>query len=208
MRTSVSFRLFTETLPIATRCLYHPFVSGIAQGSLKKSSFQNYVAQDAFFLRGFADAYSMARQIVSDNGDSPGAEKFHTLYNGVQEELRMHSSYAQKWNVDLTNVTPNKSTQDYVDFVMEIAKKDSKKISLICASLTPCMRLYAWLGSKLGKARFGENNIYVEWINTYSSDEFEELAKTLEDLLDDYATKESTDYEVSGSNPNFRVVST
>jgi len=35
----------------------------------------------------------------------------------------------------------------------------------------------------------------VEWIKTYSSEEFEELAKTLEDLLDEYATKESTSYE-------------
>eukprot|EP00960_Hanusia_phi_P027803 747034-Hanusia_phi.AAC.6 len=70
----------------------------------------------------------------------------------------------------LSDVTPNKATQAYVDFVMEIARRESKKISLICASLTPCMRLYAWLGSRLAKANFGEALFEVSRHNRADSD--------------------------------------
>ena len=41
----------------ALRCLYHPFVYGIATGKLPLVSFKNYVGQDAFFLNAFASAY-------------------------------------------------------------------------------------------------------------------------------------------------------
>ena len=52
----------TYTCPLvrveaALRCLYHPFVHGIAAGKLPLASFKNYVGQDAFFLNAFSDAY-------------------------------------------------------------------------------------------------------------------------------------------------------
>ena len=55
--------------------------------------------------------------------------------------------------------------------------------------MTPCMRLYAFLGQQLaaqGAAR--ADNPYREWVETYASADFESLAATLESLLDRYAT--------------------
>ena len=49
--------------------------------------------------------------------------------------------------------------------------------------MAPCMRLYAFLGQRLAADGLPEHD-YREWIETYSSEEFEELAKKLEDLLD------------------------
>ena len=53
------------------------------------------------------------------------------------------------------------------------------------------MRLYAWLGQEL--ARNGvPDHAYADWIRTYSSSEFENLARRLEDLTDRYATSSQT----------------
>jgi thiaminase/transcriptional activator TenA len=46
------------------------------------------------------------------------------------------------------------------------------------------MRLYAYLGHSLRKATAED---YLEWITTYADPAFEELAATLERLLDAYA---------------------
>ena len=56
----------------------------------------------------------------------------------------------------------------------------------IMAAMTPCMRLYAYLGQELAAGDHSQNP-YREWIETYSSEEFEALATELESLLDQLA---------------------
>ncbi|MEC5030578.1 MAG: hypothetical protein SAL07_11730 [Oscillatoria sp. PMC 1051.18] len=53
--------------------------------------------------------------------------------------------------------------------------------------MTPCMRLYAFLGQELAKDGI-PTHAYGDWIRTYSSGEFEELAQELESLCDRYAS--------------------
>jgi thiaminase/transcriptional activator TenA len=48
------------------------------------------------------------------------------------------------------------------------------------------MRLYAFLGQQLVKDGIPEHQ-YADWLITYSSQEFEELAQQLEHLADRYA---------------------
>ena len=51
--------------------------------------------------------------------------------------------------------------------------------------MTPCMRLYAWLGQELAAGTVAPP--YAEWVRTYADPAFEALAVTLEDLLDRHA---------------------
>jgi thiaminase/transcriptional activator TenA len=55
----------------------------------------------------------------------------------------------------------------------------------IAAAMTPCMRLYAYLGQQLA-AQTENESPYREWVMTYSSPQFEALARRLEVLLDRY----------------------
>ena len=48
--------------------------------------------------------------------------------------------------------------------------------------MTPCMRLYSWLGKSLSNKVL--NNPYKEWIITYADESFDNLAKSLENLID------------------------
>jgi thiaminase/transcriptional activator TenA len=57
----------------------------------------------------------------------------------------------------------------------------------IAAAMTPCMRLYAYLGQQLS-AHTNPESPYREWVETYSSAEFEALARRLEALLDRYGS--------------------
>ena len=59
-------------------------------------------------------------------------------------------------------------------------------IGVTAAAMTPCMRLYAFLGQEL--ARGDVAPLYAEWVRTYAAPEFEALAATLEGLLDWHAT--------------------
>jgi thiaminase/transcriptional activator TenA len=176
---SLSAALWAAQADLADAALAHPFVRGLADGSLPEAAFAGYVAQDAFFLGAFARGYAMG-VVRSPDGDALDA--FAGLLQGVREELRLHAGYAARWGVDLDTVTPGAATLHYTDFLLATAA--TADLGCLCAAMTPCMRLYAHLGTALAE---GEPTRYGEWVEAYSAPEFQELAGTLEGLLDRHA---------------------
>lgn len=178
---NLSKTLWKENEDLAHSALGNPFVRGIGDGTLTRAAFKYYVAQDAFFLEAFAKAYALA---LARSPDRAGLSSFAALISGGIEELELHAGYAKRWNVNLSNVEPGAATLAYTDFLLATASLSS--VGETCAAMTPCMRLYAFLGKELAREGASENP-YKEWIETYAAPEFEELARTLETLLERYA---------------------
>ena len=165
----------------AERILAHGFVHGLADGTLPLASFKSYVAQDAYFLAAFARAYAFCLANSTSRDDLYG---FSELIAGVLDELKLHSGYAERWKVDLTSVVPITATRDYVDFLLETARRGN--LGETIAAMTPCMRLYAFLGQMLNRGE--PDPLYAEWVKSYADPGFEALAARLEQLLDAHAT--------------------
>ena len=177
--------LWRENRARADECLAHPFVRGLADGSLDPEVFRHYVAQDAFFLRAFFSAYALAAVRALERAEGLDVvRRLHGLMSGVLEELRLHEGYARTLGIDLANVRPDPAARTYTDFLLRTAW--TAEVGEIIAALTPCMRLYAYLGQELAVAD-NIQNPYRDWIDTYSSQPFEALAAELESLLDELA---------------------
>jgi thiaminase (transcriptional activator TenA) len=176
---SLARRLWADSADLAAATLDHPFVQGLADGSLPRERFTGYLAQDAFFLQAFARAYAMA---VVRSPDRTGLEAFADLLAGVRDELRLHDGVAAREGIDLAAVEPAPATSAYTDFLLATAATGG--LGEICAAMTPCMRLYAHLGQSLAGRSAAT---FAEWVTTYADPGFEELAATLERLLDRYA---------------------
>jgi thiaminase (transcriptional activator TenA) len=177
-----SKELWEANQDIAQACLNHPFVQGIGDGSLEKQKFAYYFGQDAFFLEAFARAYSIA---AAKAPDFSALTVFHSLMGGVLQELNLHEGYAIKWGVDLHAVEPGTATRRYTDFLLATAW--SGDVGLTATAMSPCMRLYAFLGEQL--ARDGiPNHQYADWIRTYSGDDFLRLTQQLDSLVERYAS--------------------
>ena len=58
--------LWQQNAYMTQRCLEHGFVRGLADGTLDRDVFRQYVAQDAFFLRAFLKAYALAAAKCDD----------------------------------------------------------------------------------------------------------------------------------------------
>lgn len=178
---SLSRKLWEANSDLAHACLLHPFVQGIKDGTLPRAKFAYYVGQDAFFLEAFARAYSIA---AAKAPDWDAFRTFHELATGVLDELRLHESYARAWGVDIHNVRPGAATRRYTDFLLATAWQFD--VGVTAVAMSPCMRLYAWLGQELAKDGIPDH-AYGDWIRTYSSEEFDALARRLEALADRYA---------------------
>jgi thiaminase/transcriptional activator TenA len=173
---SLSATLWSGSADLAAASLASPFVTGIADGTLPRERFAAYVAQDAFFLEAFARAYALG---AAHSRDRATLEAFADLLAGVREELRLHDGYAARWGIDLAAVEPAPATLAYTDFLLATAALGGA--GEVCAAMTPCMRLYAHLGQSLAGSATGPHR---EWVDTYADPGFEELAATLEALLD------------------------
>lgn len=169
----------------AGRILAHGFVQGLGNSQLPVASFKSYVAQDAYFLEAFARAYAFCLANSTSRDDLYG---FAELIAGVLDELKLHKSFAESWKVDLTDVVPIAATSAYVDFLLETARRGH--LGETIAAMTPCMRLYAFLGQSLASKPVAP--IYADWVKTYADPGFEALAARLEELLDAHATDTET----------------
>jgi thiaminase/transcriptional activator TenA len=175
--------LWDDNRDLVAACRSHPFVTGIADGTLPAERFASYVAQDAFYLRAYYTAYALAAARAERFAH---LELFHELLGGTLEEMRMHSRNATRLGIDLEAAAPLAATHQYVDFLLELAWQRS--LGDIVAGMTPCMRLYAHLGSELAAARGASlPDAYAEWIEAYAGGTFQLLADRHDALLDELA---------------------
>lgn len=173
----IAARLWDECLPSAEAQLAHPFVKGMATGTLSADRFAAYIAQDAYFLDAFVRAYALA---LAKSPDHDSLRSLADLLAGALDELSLHAGYAARWGIDL-QPDPAPATLAYTDFLLRVASLEPAGHA--AAAMTPCMRLYAFLGQRLLPVT-AEDSPYREWVETYASDEFEALALRLESLLD------------------------
>lgn len=187
---SLAHELWETNNDIAQACLQHPFVQGIASGTLSQAQFSYYVGQDAFYLEAFARAYSIA---AAKAPDWDGFCMLHTLVDGALQERHLHESYATRWGVNLQSVEPGTTTRRYTDFLLATAW--SSDTGLAATAMGPCMRLYAFLGKELASKGIPDH-AYADWIRTYSNPAIDELVLSLDGLIDRYVQDSSKAHAV------------
>ena len=170
--------LWQQNARLAGECLNHPFVRGLADGTLDTETFKRYVAQDAFFLNAFARAYAFA---AARSQDMATFTQISELLNGVLRELQLHADYARELKIELDRVQPYPAVVVYTDFLLATAGQ--REPGETFAAMTPCMRLYGYLGTELAQTVVAKN-AYQSWIATYSSPDFQALIARVESLLD------------------------
>lgn len=142
--------------------------------------------------------------MAEDCADDDDAIAISQLRKSVLEELKMHDSFVQEWGSDLIkDISRSSATAKYIDFLLATTSgkidgvkaaaklatpfEKTKFASYTLAAMTPCMRLYAFIGKELqALLNPGEDHShpYKKWIDNYSSESFQVSARQTEDLLD------------------------
>lgn len=165
----------------------HPFVTGIADGSLPLDCFRYYVMQDSYYLAQFARIQAL------------GAAKALDLYTthrlavhaqGTYEaELSLHENFSNRLGIteeekQQFEVAP--TAYAYTSHLYRAAY--SGHLGDIIAALLPCYWLYYEIGERL-QGSTPEEPIYQEWIAAYGGDWFRELVEEQINRLDEIASQ-------------------
>ena len=162
--------------------LDHPFLAGLADGTLPEERFRHYVLQDALYLRDYARALSLA------GVRSPGEDTL-VMFNehsagAIMVERSLHESFLKGIDIsadDLDRTPMAPTTLAYTSYLLRTASLGD--YPEVLGAVLPCY----WIYWEVGKAllHHGSPNIlYKRWIDTYGGEEFGTLVETILDLTD------------------------
>lgn len=164
----------------------HPFVRGIADGSLSAERFRHFIKQDYLYLVDFARVFSLASARAPNVA---WAQRFAELaHETLRTELALHRSFAEKWGIDAAELDaerPTPTTRAYTNFLLRTAALED--FATLVAALLPCMWGYSELGIALASGSRPTNELYARWIDLYASPEFADLAAWCREIVDEVA---------------------
>ena len=176
-------RLRAEAEKIWDAQLRHPFVSGIADGSLDLERFKFWLRQDYVFLIEYGRLLGLA---AARSPDLETMRRFSQLMQGTLEtEMSLHRSYAAEFGIserELEEEKPAPTTRAYTDFLLRVATTGD--FAEVAAALLPCMWGFSEIGCRLAQLPPPADQRYAKWIAMYSSVEFAALAGWCRELVD------------------------
>ncbi|GAE30563.1 thiaminase II [Halalkalibacter hemicellulosilyticus] len=168
----------------------HPFVTGVADGSLSLDAFKHYVKQDSYYLSKFAQVQSIGAAKALDFYTTSRMafhakstfDAEHMLHEGFAKELGL----SEEGHITVENPAP--TAVAYTNHLFASAYKGT--LGDVIAAILPCYWLYWEIGEKFKGAKPGVA-IYQKWIDTYGDEWFGDLVQEQINRLDDWASKAS-----------------
>ena len=162
----------------------HEFVRQLGEGTLPLASFRHYLVQDYLFLIQFSRAYALA---VYKSPTVDDMELSLAGLNGIFSEMGLHLELCQSWGLsraDIEAAPEMTQTMAYTRFVLEAGMAGD--LLDLQTALAPCILGYAEIGTALAHQDEAalEANPYRRWIEEYSSEGYQSLAKAFGDWMD------------------------
>ncbi|NEZ40595.1 thiaminase II [Paenibacillus alvei] len=182
---------FTEELrneaePIYRAIMEHPFVRGIAEGTVKKEQLIHYVKQDFEYLNAFIRIYGIAIS-KCDNRDTMALfnEQISFVLNSETHPHRNFCDVAGVTFEELQGYPLAPSASHYVSHMLTVAHEGT--LEDIIAALLPCPWTYVEIGQHLLKeVNPDETHPFYDWIHFYG-DLGSGITDKMRRMLDEWA---------------------
>lgn len=180
----------TERLLAASRTIWkgyltHPFVQGIADGSLDGNKFRFYLLQDYLYLFDYAKVF--AQGVVK----SREPEVMRTFASYVESilggEMNVHRGYMKRLGIteeQAETVNPSLSNLSYTAYMRAVAAEEGP--AEIMAAVLSCALSYEyiakWIVANYPDAE--KHEFYGEWVQSYASEGYAEENVRLTALME------------------------
>jgi thiaminase/transcriptional activator TenA len=154
----------------------------LSSDSLEEKYFLNYLIQDYLFLIQFSKAWSLA-VLKSDTLEEMKIAA-NTVNDLINFEMELHIKLCGSYNIsknDLESANEENENIAYTRYVLELGY--SGDFLDLLSALAPCVLGYGEIGIN-GKNFKIKTPMYKKWIDTYSSDEYQDVCKNVANLID------------------------
>ncbi len=164
----------------------HPFLRGIADGTLSTERFEHFLRQDYVFLIDYARLLGLGAARAPDLSTM---RRFAELTGAVlSTEMDLHRSFAGELGItgaQLEAEVAAPTTRGYMDFLVRTAAVGD--LTELAGALLPCMWGYCEIGERLAAAGRSPQESYARWVDAYASPDFAQLAQWCRGLVDQLA---------------------
>jgi len=174
-----------SALPVFRKILEHPFLSGLADGTLPEDVFAYYVRQDALYLENYA------RTLAAIAARLPRQKQRDLMAGFVKDTIAaehcMHELYQ---NMEAKHLPPapakaSPTCQSYMSYEARMAAE--APVEVACAAILPCFTVYQQVGEHLLATRRKIGNPYNDWIDAYADPAFDKATRSAAALCDELA---------------------
>ena len=184
-------RMSAATEEIWENCHRHPFVQGIADGSLDHDKFCFYMLQDYVYLFDYARVFAIGVAKAKD------PEVMRIFANYVQQimsgEMDIHRGYMKRLGIspeDAERTVPSLDNLSYTSYMIRIAYDDGA--AEVAAAILSCALSYEAIAERMvaehpgTPARPGaaDHPFYGEWVQGYASPGYHAANLELIDLTE------------------------
>ena len=184
---------FTDELrqlaaPIWEADLKHPFVRGMANGSLPTEKFKFYLIQDYLFLLDYSRVFAYG--VIKAHDEATMALFSQLLNETLNTEMDLHRGYCEKFGIsaaEMESAPMAPTTHAYTRHLLHVAQFGT--LADVIAGVLPCQWGYAEIGTTLAEQGGSPEPLYQEWIDMYASAEFLALGEWLRNLLNEITSE-------------------
>jgi thiaminase/transcriptional activator TenA len=174
--------LWAAGAEVYARVREHPFLAGLADGTLPHAAFRHFVVQDAHYLRGYARA--LALLAARAPGEAETVMFAQHAAGAIAAEQDMHAELADALGLTAaeaaaTPVAP--TTTAYTSYLLSTCHGGSFAEGL--GAVLPCYWIYAEVGEALA-AGSSPDPLYARWIAMYGGEEFRAVVDAVLTLTD------------------------
>jgi thiaminase (transcriptional activator TenA) len=171
--STFSQQLWDAAAPIYDAIGVHPFIAGLADGTLPKECFGYFIVQDSHYLRDYSRALALTAA-RAHHEDEVAMFAGHAA-NAIAVERDLHAGLLG--DLDLTSADVDAAgsgpvTTAYMSYLTAICATGSYAEAV--ATVLPCYWIYREIGHLL-TARSSPDPLYARWISTYGSPEFDAI---------------------------------
>lgn len=177
-------RLYESVKEIWDSYNEHPFVKGIAYGTLPLENFKFYMIQDHLYLLQYAKVFALG--IIKSKTESDMKLFARLINDTLNTENKVHQDYLAKLGItreDIDNAKTSIVTDSYTNYMVSIAFKEG--LEELAVSVLACAWSYKLIGDFMETIpNSKEHEFYGNWINTYTSKEFRDSIEIIMDMVD------------------------
>lgn len=164
----------------------HPFVRGIADGSLDKEKFKYYMIQDYLYLIDYARVFALGTVKADDSGTMKLCAGY--VKQILDGEMDIHKGYMARLGISLEEAEHTPVALDnlsYTSYMLRVAYDGGA--AEVMAAILSCAVSYEVIGRHIVENDPGaaDHEFYGEWIRGYSAPEYAEANRVLEDLTEE-----------------------
>ncbi|MBO0703152.1 MAG: thiaminase II [Candidatus Dormibacteraeota bacterium] len=162
----MSDALIPVMAPVLKRVLAHPFLRGLADGTLEEAAFRFFVVQDAIYLRDYARALAVLGARAPDEATLLLFTR-HAV-DALEVERELHSELFQAFGIDAETALATEAAPAclaYTSYLLRVAHGGSFAEAL--GAIIPCY----WIYGEVGRALLSGGSprpLYRRWIEAYA----------------------------------------